>query len=107
MKWKSGAYFLAGDFWFCIQEDGNARDGEMPEYTHFAFTVSKDSFSQVVDKIKAAGVQEWQLNQSEGESFYFTDPDGHKLEIHVGDWKSRLDSVKANPWDESVEFFDK
>ena len=45
-------------------------------------------------------------NHSEGESFYFLDPDGHKLEIHVGDWQSRLTTKRQNPggW-QQIEWF--
>ncbi len=37
---------------------------------------------------------------------YFLDPDGHKLEIHVGDWKTRIESFKKKSWNSSIELFD-
>jgi len=42
IKWKKGAYFLAGDLWFCLIQDENARESTQKEYTHIAFTVSED-----------------------------------------------------------------
>lgn len=33
-----------------------------------------------------------------GTWYYFLDPDGHKLEVHVGDWKTRIDELKKKPW---------
>ncbi|NER83349.1 MAG: glutathione transferase, partial [Leptolyngbya sp. SIO1D8] len=50
-------------------------------------------------------VPQWQNNRSEGASLYILDPDGHKLELHVGDWRSRLTAAKANPFTEEMEFF--
>lgn len=45
-------------------------------------------------------------NTSPGKSLYFLDLDGHKLEIHVGDWKTRIAAKKENPgkWT-NVEWF--
>jgi hypothetical protein len=39
----------------------------------------------------------WQENRSHGKSFYFLDPDGHKLEIHASDLRSRLEDLKHKP----------
>lgn len=37
-------------------------------------------------------------NRSEGASFYFLDPDGHRLEAHVGDLASRLRTCREHPY---------
>jgi len=36
-KWNKGAYFLVGDFWFCLNHDENRIVN--PCYTHYAFSV--------------------------------------------------------------------
>lgn len=106
LKHSKGAYFLAGDFWFCLDLDNNTRKEALPEYTHFAFTVEEKNFSKMAEKIKLSGAKIWKENKSEGESLYFQDPNGHKLEIHVGSWKTRLQTIKENPWKTELEFFD-
>lgn len=40
----------------------------------------------------------WQDNWTEGESLYFLDPNGHKLEIHASDLAARLQAARENPW---------
>jgi predicted lactoylglutathione lyase len=78
----------------------------LKEYTHLAFTIDAADFDATVAKMQAAGVQSWQENRSPGNSFYFLDPDGHKLELHVANLKDRLQALAANPPKELVLFAD-
>jgi hypothetical protein len=55
-------------------------------------------------RIKASGATIWQDNWTEGDSLYFVDPNGHKLEIHCSDLATRLKSAHENPWDGLVFF---
>lgn len=95
VKWDKGAYFLAGDFWFCINKDDlvNSRN----DYTHYAFSVSHEQFKLLSEKLINSGVTIFKENTSPGDSLYFLDPDGHKLEIHVGNWRLRLNEKMQNP----------
>ncbi len=103
-KWHKGAYFLAGNLWFCISYDEHTSPTR--DYTHIAFDVTLDDFKAIKDKIVANGNRIFKDNKSEGSSLYFTDPDGHKLEIHVGSWQTRIVDIKLNPanW-QDLEFF--
>lgn len=92
VKWDKGAYFLAGDFWFCLNRDELHKPAI--GYTHFAFSVSQENSTWLSKKIIDSGAFIFKNNTSEGDSLYFLDPDGHKLEIHVGDWKSRVTNKK-------------
>ena len=103
-KWPKGAYLLAGEMWLALIMEPHVREQALPEYTHIAFTVSPADFETMVQRLQAAKVRSWQENQTEGASFYFTDPNGHKLEIHVSDLAARLKAAKAQPW-EGLEFF--
>jgi catechol 2,3-dioxygenase-like lactoylglutathione lyase family enzyme len=103
-KWKKGAYFLVGDLWFCIFQDENTREFPLDEYTHIAFTVSKQDFENMSVRIQSSQAQIWQVNTSEGDSLYFTDPNHHKLEIHTSDLAARIQEAKKNAY-EGMEFF--
>lgn len=104
VKWAKGAYFSVGDLWFCLNVNLNYVKNAC--YTHYAFTVTKENFNLLSQKLVRAGVEQFQENTSPGESLYFLDPDGHKLEIHTGDWRSRIEAKKSNTgtW-ERVEWF--
>lgn len=103
-KWPQGAYLLAGDVWIALVVDEKARETPLPEYTHIAFSVMERDFGILRTRIAAAGAEIWQENRSEGDSLYFLDPNGHKLELHVTDLDSRIKSAKENPWN-GLEFF--
>lgn len=98
-RWENGAYLSAGSLWLCLSSDGHV--DQVTDYTHIAFDVSADEFTATCTRISAHGGAQWKENRSEGDSFYFTDPDGHRLELHVGDLASRLahiseQTVKGN-----------
>lgn len=95
-KLKHCAYFLAGNIWLALVLDAVVAKSSRNDYTHVAFDCGTEEFAGLKEKLLAFGCSEWSANQSEGESFYFTDPDGHKLEIHVGNLQSRLNAIQDN-----------
>ena len=92
---KAGAYLEAGDMWICLSLDKNARNDVHADYTHIAFDVSVEDFENMKIQLQNNAVIKWKENSSEGQSFYFLDPDGHKLEIHVGNLETRLVYMEA------------
>jgi len=94
--WDAGAYVEAGSLWLCLSRDEAVRGVVRADYTHVAFEVSEAAFGGMAARIGEACVL-WKENGSEGASVYFLDPDGHKLEIHVGSLESRLAHYRANP----------
>lgn len=104
-RWSTGAYLTTGPTWIALLQSPDAQPSARPDYSHLAFTCAPEDFRVLSQAIDAAGCEAWSENRSEGQSHYFLDPDGHKLEIHVGSLRSRLDAMRAQPWDE-FEFFD-
>jgi catechol 2,3-dioxygenase-like lactoylglutathione lyase family enzyme len=104
-RWFKGTYLQAAEDWVCLTLDPNTRTAAHPEYTHTAFTVSAADYSRLVERLRAAQAVCWQENRSHGDSFYFLDPDGHKLEIHVSNLSDRLQTLKAHPPKDLI-FFD-
>jgi catechol 2,3-dioxygenase-like lactoylglutathione lyase family enzyme len=98
-RWDRGAYLSAGDLWLCLSLDGQDTAAlASPGYTHYAFSISREDFAAFAARLRAAGVPEWQQNRSAGDSLYFLDPDGHRLEAHVGSLAQRLAACRAVPY---------
>lgn len=95
-RWDGGAYLLLGDIWLCLSLDP-ASSPPATSYTHLAFDVDAADFAAIRQKLQDAGAREWKTNRSEGASVYFLDPDGHRLELHEGNWQSRLDHYRQKP----------
>ncbi|AZF04239.1 fosfomycin resistance glutathione transferase [Pseudomonas sp. R5-89-07] len=96
--WDNGAYLSLPGLWLCLSHDPLRHPAPVADYTHYAWSVEAHDFARVVERLHDAGVDEWRDNRSEGASFYFLDPDGHKLELHVGDLASRLQACRAKPY---------
>lgn len=96
-SWETGAYLSCGDLWLCLSYDEHA-GVKRHDYTHYAFGIDEANFSKMVSLLKTAGVTCWKDNRSEGQSFYFLDPDNHQLELHVGSLASRLKACREKPY---------
>lgn len=98
-RWSGGAYLLLGDLWVCLSVD-EARPAD--DYTHIALSCNARDFPAWRARLVAADVGFFKDNLSEGDSLYFLDPDGHKLEIHVGNIDTRLDAMKPADFSDLV-----
>ncbi|MBC3775078.1 fosfomycin resistance glutathione transferase [Pseudomonas sp. SWRI99] len=96
--WDSGAYLSLRGLWLCLSLDPLRKTEPCADYTHYAFSVSAADFPVFVQHLRTVDVEAWRDNRSEGASFYFLDPDGHKLEVHVGDLASRLAACRQKPY---------
>ncbi|MEM7303708.1 MAG: VOC family protein [Pseudomonadota bacterium] len=103
-KWENGTYLEAGDLWLALLVGSNSEKRSPSDYSHIAFSCEVHEFGPLTARLEAAGHNAWQENRSEGDSYYFLDPDGHKLEIHLGNLETRLKSMKEEPWGE-ITFF--
>ncbi|RJF85146.1 glutathione transferase [Azospirillum cavernae] len=95
-RWLQGAYLEAGALWLCLSVDAEAEKAVRCDYTHVAFDVAADDFSALSERV-AAAARVWKDNRSEGDSLYVLDPDGHRIELHVGGLESRLAVYRRNP----------
>ena len=94
-RWDSGIYLTLGDLWLCLSLD-SAHPSQ--DYSHISLDCVASGFDAITKRLRSVQVIEWKQNSSEGDSFYFLDPDGHKLEIHCGNLQSRLESLKEKPY---------
>jgi len=62
-----------------------------------ALDVAALEFKPLAQRVRDSGAEVFKDNVSEGASLYFLDPDGHKLELHVGDLASRLAASNTEP----------
>jgi catechol 2,3-dioxygenase-like lactoylglutathione lyase family enzyme len=104
-SWDAGAYLSLGDLWLCLSLDSQRPDRPAPDYTHYAFSIAQTELDGLHQRLRDNYVTEWRQNLSEGDSLYFLDPDGHKLEAHVGDLQSRLAQCRIKPY-AGMRFFD-
>ncbi len=94
--WNQGAYLSLNDLWLCLSL------GEVDvrsDYSHLAFDIESADFETFAALLDTHEVARWQENSSEGQSIYFLDPSGHKLEAHCGTLESRLKSLRDEPYD--------
>jgi catechol 2,3-dioxygenase-like lactoylglutathione lyase family enzyme len=104
MLGPTSAYLEAGPLWLALVLDTAVRHGPLPEYTHVAFSVKSCELQALAAKLLSVGISRWQEPET-ADSFYFLDPDGHKLELHCGDLRSRL-AARAALRDSGLAIYD-
>ena len=103
VKWERGAYFLAGNVWFCLSLDPDFKNQR--QKGHIAFTATAEFLEEIQRKVNLGTLKQWTDNTSEGNSVYILDPSGNQLELHVGTWETRLHSIKEKPYSGEIEFY--
>jgi len=88
MKSGRSAYFLAGKIWIALDQRDDFTVSK--NYSHICFNVEKRQYKKFIKKIKENEIEEWQKNETEGESLYILDDSGNKLEIHYSKLKDRI-----------------
>ena len=95
-KWDEGAYLKAGDQWIALNVDNLDLSPNSQNASHIAFNVKAEDFEKMKSRLEMYGVKKYKENTSEGPSFYFLDPDGHRLEIHYSTLENRIQWAKEN-----------
>jgi catechol 2,3-dioxygenase-like lactoylglutathione lyase family enzyme len=103
-RWYKGAYLELGSDGACLTLEADAQGATGANSTATAFTVSPEDIPVVRDRLRASGAPCWHENHSEGDSLYFLDPDGHKLEIHGTPLRNRLRALLRKPPEDLVIF---
>lgn len=102
MKSQKSCYFVAGNTWIAFILEQKKQERKL--YSHIAFNCDKkelQNFKKIMEKM---GIQQWQENKTEGDSVYFCDPSGNKLELHCTSLSDRINDGKKN-WGTTVEWF--
>lgn len=103
MRSPRSAYLLAGELWLCLVRQPERQPFPAADYTHVALSVAPAALGPLRDRALAHGGSIFQDNRTEGASAYLRCPDGHQVELHVGDWRSRIEALRAAGTD--AQFF--
>ena len=98
VKGRTTAYFNLKGIWLALNEERNIVRGDIKySYTHIAFSIDEEDFDEWTNHLKQLKVTILpgrMRDEKDKRSIYFTDPDGHKFELHTGNLQERLTYYK-------------
>ena len=94
------AYLSLNGLWIALNvEKDISRNQHYKTYTHIAFSIDEADFDKWIEKLNKNGVYILPgrvRDIKDKRSVYFTDPDGHKLELHTGKLVDRIKFYKED-----------
>jgi catechol 2,3-dioxygenase-like lactoylglutathione lyase family enzyme len=104
MRSHTSAYLELEGLWIALVAAERITPIGKDCYTHLAFTASDSLYRKLLRLVDAGSLPTWQENTSEGDSIYFLDPDGNKLELHKTTLKDRIAHGKLY-WGSEVTWY--